>query len=48
MEIKKFLFNFALISSIMSCSNAPEMETGEIRLLINNKESSFFNLDTLA
>ena len=23
-------------------------ETGEIRLLINNKESSFFNLDTLA
>lgn len=33
MEIKKFLLNFALVSSIMSCSNAPEMETGEIRLL---------------
>lgn len=31
--MKKFLFNLALIIALISCSNEPEMETGEIRTL---------------
>lgn len=55
MEIKKFLLNFALVVTIMSCSNTPEMETGEIRLLQtfkqawkqSNKSKSFIDARTL-
>ncbi len=39
MEIKKFLLNFALVFTIMSCANAPERETGEIRVLQTLKQA---------
>ena len=39
MEVNKFLLIFTLVSILASCSNTPELETGEIKTLAILKQA---------